>query len=435
MDQQYERLVLVGEVVDEDELALMPAGPAATAAMAATVGARAILAQMLAASQQLSHEDRVVEWIEARDKWLAAKLEKSESENTLRSYRLALDMFMAFVGASQLLLLDDRRRAAYRRWRAGMHDLTDAGRWTYLDALPAGSGVEPWQVEADHVRQWQTFLRQAGCSSATVSARLAALSSFFSFVINGKRRDEFGIERCIYADPTGKAYENPVRAQSIKRPRIVGTRPKQWLSDKQVWAMLGACNRKSLSGARNYALLRTFVLTGYRSAEVLSLRWGDIRKNPQHPGEYVVMWKGKGGKEQEEAFPASVVKAIEAYLALADRWPADPEAYIWQPLTRHGWENLAGARDGQAAAGPITDTQATNVLRRALRGVVDEPMLYSIHSLRRTHANAHYEETGDLGATQKRLHHSDPKTTLRYIRESEVPRDNFSRQLELRFGI
>lgn len=427
-----DRRVLVGEVVGEADLAVTPAQSQAAMQMA---GARAVLAQMLAAGQQLSHEDRVVEWIEARDQWLAAKFEKSESENTNRSYELALDMFLAFLGSSQVLIVDERRRAGYRRWRAGMHDVADAGRWGYLDALPAGAGLEPWQAEAEHVRTWQTFLREGGSSSATVSARLAALSSFFSFVIDGKRRDEFGIERCIYADPTGKPYENPVRARSVKRPRIRATRPKMWLSDKQVWAMMGACNRKTTRGARNYALLRAFVLTGYRCAEVLDLRWGDIRPNPQFDGEYVVTWRGKGGKEAEEAFPASVVRAIEGYLALAGRWPAKPEAFIWEPLSRHGWENLAGQRDGSAATGPITDTQATNILRGALRGVVDDPRLYSIHSLRRTHANAYYDETKDLKATQDRLHHSDPKTTLRYIQESEVPRDNSSRQLEMRWGI
>lgn len=429
MDDEISRVV-VGEVVDE--LALTPARPGGLAALAQ----RDVLMRMLAASQQMSHEERLVAWIEARENWLASKFEKSESRNTFEAYEASLDMFMCFIGASQLLIRDEKRRAGYRRWRAGQHDQADPERWPFFDDLPTAPWVEPWAVETEHIRQFQVHLRERGLSPATIGQRLAVVSSFFSFVIDEKKRDEFGIESCLYADPTGKAYENPVRARSVKRPKPHGVRAKRWLSDKQVWAMLDNLNRDTVRGARNYALLRTFILTGYRCAEVLRLRWRDIQPNPQHTGEYMVKWEGKGDKEALEAFPASLVRAIEAYLVAAGRWPVtDPTDFIWQPVSKHSWKNLRNVTRELSGAEPISETQANNVLRAALRGVVDDPENYSIHSLRRTHANAFYEETKDLKRTQQRLHHASPQTTLRYLEESETPRDDFSRQLELRFGI
>lgn len=431
----FETRVVVGEVVDEQELALTPAAPLRMATGLAGMAQRDVLVRMLAASQQMSHEEKLVAWIEARENWLASKFEKSESAHTAEAYEAALDMFMCFIGASQLLIRDERRRAGYRRWRAGQHDVEDVERWPFFDALPAAPWVEPWEVETEHIRAFQMHLRERGLAPATVGQRLAVVSSFFSFVIEERKRDEFGIERCLYADPTGKAYENPVRSRSVKRPKPKGVRAKRWLSDKQVWAMLDNMNTGTVRGARNYALLRTFILTGYRCAEVLRLRWQDIEANPQHEGEYVVRWSGKGDKEALEAFPASLVRAIERYLALAGRWPVDPGAYIWLPVSKHSWRNLQNVTAERTGEEPISETQANNVLRAALRGVVDDPALYSIHSLRRTHANAVYEETKDLKKTQERLHHASPQTTLRYLKESEAPRDDFSRQLELRFGI
>lgn len=427
-----ERRVFVGEVVEE--IALTPAAPMRMATGLAGAAQRDVLARMLAASQQMSHEERLVAWIEARENWLASKFEKSESPHTKDAYEVGLDMFMCFIGASQLMIRDERRRGGYRRWRAGQHDAADAARWPFFDDLPAAPWIEPWEVETEHIRQFQVHLRGRGLAPATVNQRLAVVSSFFSFVIEERKRDEFGIERCLYADPTGKAYENPVRSRSVKRPKPKGVRAKRWLTDKQVWAMLGTCNRNTVRGARNYALLRTFVLTGYRCAEVLRLRWQDIQANPQHDGEYVIMWEGKGDKSELEAFPASLVKAIEHYLALAGRWPVQPGDYIWLPVSKHSWRNLQNVK-AEREDQPISETQANNILRRALRGVVDDPALYSIHCLRRTHANAFYEDTKDLKRTQQRLHHASPQTTLRYLADSETPRDDFSRQLELRFGI
>ena len=127
---------------------------------------------------------------------------------------------------------------------------------------------------------------------------------------------------------------------------------------------------------------------------------------------------------------------MEQYLALAGRWPIDPGEYIWLPVSKHSWRNLRHVDEGtERAEAPISETQANNILRLALRGVVDDPDFYSIHSLRRTHANAFYEETKDLKRTQERLHHASPQTTLRYLKESEAPRDDFSRQLELKWSI
>ena len=406
--------VLRGEIVEERGLARLDEVGAAELALVQRRMAQQVLAQMLVRSGEMSRDEKLQRWSETIASWVA----NQKSRHSQSAYRLVADLWLEFIGADPWLV-SERRRVAYRQ--------------KLLER--AEPRLEAWDADIAAVLRWQRSLEEAGKSANTVAHRLACMASLYSFVIQDVRTDEVGVERSLFTDSAGQVRFNPFRSEIVKRPDTENLAPPQPLSKAAVQAMLDSCNVECRTGARNFALLRTFVLTGWRSDEVLSMTWGRLRENPKFAGEWLYLWKGKGGKSQWEPLPASCYHAIVHYLKVDGRWPVvDDEMFLWQPIHRHGALNFGA--DLEALKGmPISNGQANNILRKHLKGVVRDPKLFHVHSLRHTHADQVYEARSDIRVVQKRLHHSSPATTARYLQRMEAPQDDFSRQLELQLGI
>ena len=70
-------------------------------------------------------------------------------------------------------------------------------------------------------------------------------------------------------------------------------------------------------GLRDYALLKSYLLTGFRNSELRTLRWGDL----QLEGDRVYCrWRGKGSKTDLVEFPWPAYHAITDFLQAAGRW-------------------------------------------------------------------------------------------------------------------
>jgi integrase len=349
-------------------------------------------------------------WAEQRDKWLQAKAKKSLA--THRAYADATNRFQTFTG------------------------------------------LDWWLITADHVRAWQTDMEAAGLSPATVNQRLSAVSSFYSWVIREQKLGADGVERSLFFDAHGRTRSNPFRANNLERTRPAPLSPAAPLPPEVLSHLVADINVATLIGARDAALLRTFLLTGWRNEEVLQLRWRDIRPNDRYPDEYLVEWSGKGGKADTEAFPAACYHSIIAYLKLAGRWlpghPADiqPADYIWRPLHDHGTANFRNIGDRPLAANRhISAGQANNILRKHLRRALRtagrtaaeaeaEAAHYHIHCLRHTFAYTAYHDCKiDLLAVSKLLHHSNIAITQRYLDHLKQPRDAHSKAIQLAMGI
>lgn len=390
--------------VTEDELALTQRRMA-----------QQVLAQMLVRSGEMSRDEKLQRWEETIELWI----NNQRSEHSQSAYRLVADLWLEFIGADPWLV-SEKRRPAYRQ--------------ALLER--SETRLEAWDVEISTVLRWQRSLEEAGKSANTVAHRLACMASLYSFVEQSVWTDEIGVERSLFTDSAGKQKFNPFRSKIVKRPDTEnGAMPPQPLSKAAVKAMLKSCNTETRTGARNFALLRTFVLTGWRSEEVLSMQWGRLVEGSEGNGVWLYFWSGKGDKQQWETFPDSCYRAIVHYLKLDGRWPVqDDSMYIWHAIHRHGARNFGA--DPEALAGkPISNGQANNILRKHLKGVVRDPNAWHIHSLRHTHADRHYELFHDYKRTQERLHHSSPATTMRYLARLRQPVDDYSVQMELDFDI
>jgi site-specific recombinase XerD len=371
-----ERRVLIGVVEEETTLAPLPAGGHPNFAM------------LWAGAYAGTEEQMQRAWEKLRDAWLKAKFRKSDSPETRRSYETATSQWL-----------------------------------DYLTTLrhPNGQPVHAWEVTTQHVALWQEVLEQSGQAATTVNQRLAACSSYYSFVMNEKALIN-GIEISAFMDATGKTRSNPFKGGNVQRAKVKPYGKARKLTTEETRQLFSYLESKktTITGARNYALLNTYLLTGYRNAEVVSRQWGDIEPNPSQPGSFIIKWKGKGAKEEREEFPARAYHAIVHYLKIVGRWPdIRPDEYIFRPLITHGESNLRNQRSADANENRAMSSKAAlrtlrTVLKRA--GIAD-PDSIRVHDLRHTYAKMFLKQTKDLQKLRGRLHHSSLATTDIYTRE------------------
>lgn len=340
-------------------------------------------------------------WHTLWETWLNMNSTKrrSGSQHTQRSYRQATERWFAFLG---------------------------------------DTGAQPWTASAFDVRRWQEQLAAGDAqhrplSPAAINQRLAACSSFYSFV-SSAHFHEAGRLHTLYEDHDGRPLPNPFQGAVVPRLRVTRTskEAKFWWPGEtdQLLADLER-RRKTLTGSRNYALILGYLLTGYRSMEFVSLQWGAIRPHRQQPGAWVVEWQGKGSKHAVDPLPARVYDAITAHLRIAGRDPETmrPEEYIFKPLVTHNQHNL---RHAPSQPGPHLSTkQVESILKGALRRAGVAPRGRIVHGLRHTFAERHYRNKKDLEALRTRLHHSNVATTSIYVKTEfpDDPVDDFSEEV------
>jgi len=284
-----------------------------------------------------------------------------------------------------------------------------------------------WQTAtAAHIQDFRHALLDAGRKPTTVASRIAALSSLYECAID---------HNLVTANPCRHLRQRRgVRRYHSAHP----------LTEAQAQALLAACDVDTLSGARDYALMLTFLLSGYRSAETLRLCWGDIEEiippcpTNAAPGLYMVNWLGKGAKERTEPFSSDAFAALSAYLQRAGRWPPAATAYIWQPLHDRGCANFPNVTAPLASDRHISPAQANRILRKLLtRGMTPaQASTYSIHDLRQTFAHICAENGVDPYRLQGLLHHEKLTTTLIYIDQMRrAVDDSASRMVAGRLGV
>ena len=288
-------------------------------------------------------------WQRAKATWLAAKARSSY--HTARSYKKALDDFEAFIAPLDL-----------------------------------------GQVGGAAVEEWANDMARRGLAPATISQRLAALSSFYEFC------------RRSFTDAQGRplATFNPVAA--VERPAVQPFGRSQPLSVEQARALLAAPDRSTICGARDYAILKMMLYTGRRSAEIRNLRWGDIQHTAD--GRVRYRWCGKRHKARWDDLPLPVYEAIRIYLIQAGRMDAiRPGDYIFV------------ANGGQGDR-PLSATWLNEMVKRYAREA-GLPEWVHAHTLRHTAAALRAEAGEDVWEIGRLLGHSSPQVTRVYLNEMQ----------------
>ena len=180
------------------------------------------------------------------------------SQNTRKSYRRAVDEFIAF------------------------HGITDAG--------------ELRRVDQAHVIAYREFLQAQGATPATVYSRLSALSSLFKHLCEHRAADH-----------------NPTIG--VRRPRVdKGRVSTPVITADQVRRMLDAPNPSTLQGIRDRAVLHILFYAGCRVGEVGPLKVRDLFEDA---GYWVLRFTIKGGKTNAVAIHPELTAMLRGYLDVA----------------------------------------------------------------------------------------------------------------------
>lgn len=223
-------------------------------------------------------------------------------------------------------------------------------------------------------------------ASATVAKKLAALRKFLTFTYM-----------------VGATRVNPDALRFFAKSPKVGQDPSyNVLTDDELSRMLSAAR---VSNWRDYVLLAVMSGAGLREAEVVGLKIGDF----QEVGDEQVLLRieGKGRK----------IRAV----------PVSPE--LWSLVQRHvslSGKSLVSRTDARKPLFVSREGRDKPLTTRSIRYIVKKyaqaariTKAISPHSIRHTVGTNMAVNEAPLLVIQQFLGHSDPKTTLRYIRRAE----------------
>jgi len=303
-------------------------------------------------------------------------VEKSASEHTLRSYRLDLAQFYAWLasGGESAPVVGGRGTGRTRR-----HDFAalqvQPQRPVSLDELRAVTHLT--------IRSYLAFLQRQEFSRRTIARKLSCLRSFFKYLVL-----------------SDLVASNPVAG--VHTPKLERRLPV-FLDEEEIGGLLSQPDTGTPLGLRDRALLELLYATGLRVSELVGLNRGDI----DYSEGWVIVW-GKGRKERAVPVGSEALQALAHYLR--DGWPvlrsrapsgeqSVPEAH--QPL----FLNKLGGR--------LSDRSVRRLLDRYIRQLALSRQI-SPHKIRHTFATHMLNHGADLRAVQEMLGHASLSTTQIY---------------------
>src|ERR671917_686737 len=223
-------------------------------------------------------------------------------------------------------------------------------------------------------------------AAATAAKKLAVLRRFL-----------------IFTYMAGATTVNPESLRFFaKSPRVRQDPAYNVLTEEELSRMLNAARA---SNYRDYVMLAVMAGCGLREAEVVGLKLSDF----QDAGNDAVMLRvlGKGDKIRNVPISPDLWRLVQRYVLLTGR-----------SLNSHtdARKPLLTSRVGKDK--PLTTRSVQNIVKKYVRAAgITKPI--SPHSIRHTVGTNMAVNEAPLIVIQQFLGHSDPKTTMRYIRRAE----------------
>ena len=279
--------------------------------------------------------------------------ERNFSDHTIRSYHSDLTGFCRFLAAD------------------GSTSELSADDLPLPQDFPPPPEMQRRILEAGplDVRAMLAVLRNSGLSKSTIARKLAAIRSFYRFLV---KIDE------LEASPVSV----------VRTPRQDKRLPK-CLDIQQIEALLAAPDTASLLGARDRAIIETIYSAGLRVSEAVGLDIEDLDEFSE-----VVRIAGKGKKERLCPLGSMAMAAIGHYLRMRKGVKTGPL-----------FVNKHGSR--------ISDRSVRRKLDKYLLEAGIDPGV-SPHTLRHSFATHMLNAGADLRSVQELLGHSSLSTTQIY---------------------
>ena len=233
---------------------------------------------------------------------------------------------------------------------------------------PGETPPAPSDVDLLTLRGYLARLNRQGLKKSTVARKLAALRSFFGYLVRH-----------------GLVPHNP--AAGIASPKQERKLPG-FLTVDQAQGLMTQPEGETWATLRDRAILEVFYSTGIRNAELTAMRVSDV---DFQDGMITVV--GKGDKERKVPIGGRALAALNDYLCAAP--PAD---------TKHLFRNRRG--------GGLTERSIHRIVKKYMQQI--GVPAFSPHHLRHTFATHLLEGGADLRAVQEMLGHVSLSTTQRY---------------------
>lgn len=324
-------------------------------------------------------------WIACRDRWLASKGRRSGSGHTHRAYATAWDQFMTWAGAK---------------------------------------GIEPWAVTSSVANAWVQLLDDNGLATSTINARIAALSSFYTFAgeMFGVTGDD-GVEVPLFRGL------NPFKA--VERPQVQAYGGAVYPTQAEVARLLAAIDTETARGWRDRAIVLGLLTMAQRFDAWLSVTWGQI-----HEGDmgWYFEFRAKGGHVCKAAVHGPVIAAVREWLERSGRWPLEAGEFVFVAEDPERATRLPNV--SAPATGSLTNSTVNGLLRSLARRAGVDPAKAHAHGLRHAGARWMRREGADVWDLQRALGHKSISTTQIYVEEVLDEPENkwgaeIARQLEL----
>ena len=231
----------------------------------------------------------------------------------------------------------------------------------------------------ESVRGYLGNLTNSHFSTRTIARKLASLRVFSKYLIR---------ENVMQTNPT----------LNIASPKIKKKLPN-YLSEREVRALLQLPDVDKLQGLRDYMILVLFYATGMRVSELASLRLENIRFD-----EGVFRIRGKGEKTRLVPMGHLVAKDLNAYLK---------KRQIEENLVLE-LKDFIFVKDNNE---PFTRSQIASIVFGYIKRIANKEKAHP-HALRHTFATHLLNEGADLMSVKDLLGHSSLSTTQIYTHVS-----------------
>jgi integrase/recombinase XerD len=223
-------------------------------------------------------------------------------------------------------------------------------------------------------------------AAATVAKKLAVLRRFL-----------------IFTYMAGTTTVNPESLRFFaKSPRVRQDPAYNVLTEEELSRMLNAARA---SNYRDYVMLAVMAGCGLREVEVVGLRIGDFREAAVD--RVLLRVLGKGDKVRNVPISPDLWRLVQRFVLLTER------SFTSHPDSR---KPLFTSRVGKDK--PLTTRSVQNIVKKYVRAAGITKAI-SPHSIRHTVGTNMAVNEAPLLVIQQFLGHSDPKTTMRYIRRAE----------------
>ena len=247
--------------------------------------------------------------------------------------------------------------------------------------------VRPHQVAA-----WRDDLREQGMTNSSIRRKLTVLRSLYS-----------------YLQTYGYLGTNPAHSDFVTAPAVPRDGKTVGLSPEDCRSLLDAPKDITPPGVRDRALLAVLAYTGCRVGELTRITVSGYKTTGTHK---VLEIFGKGGKERQVPLHPEAVERLEAWLDEAGLRGV-PNGPMFRPVMTARGNGKKGF-----APRPLTRRAVQKLVERYVRKLKLDPSV-TVHSLRVTALTTARERGSDIIDLQEFAGHSDPRTTLTYIRSRD----------------